>query len=107
VRGTGKSGAIHCPVLGFLVRDNMKRIANCAEALGPRRDFFGTPDHARDLEAVRQALGAGKVALAAVSYGTELAVEYAREYPAHVERMLLDSVARLDRTDPFAAHVFS
>src|SRR5262249_25564009 len=84
-----------------------KLTASCAASLGPRRDFYGTPDQAQDLEAVRQALGYDKVALSAVSYGTELAVEYARDYPTHVERMLLDSVALLDRPDPLATRVLS
>jgi pimeloyl-ACP methyl ester carboxylesterase len=43
-----------------------------------------------------------QIALYAVSYGTRVALEYARRYPQHVERMILDSTVTLDRPDPFA-----
>src|SRR5262249_4976544 len=72
VRGTGRSGALRCPAVAILGPTDDKMTASCAASLGPRRDFYGTPDQAQDLEAVRQALGYDKVALSAVSYGTEL-----------------------------------
>jgi pimeloyl-ACP methyl ester carboxylesterase len=106
-RGTGRSGALRCPPLSTSRPTGRSQVASCASRLGPRRDFYGTPDNARDLEAVRRALGYGSIALAGVSYGTELAVEYARSFPAHVERLLLDSVALLDRPDPLGSNVLS
>ena len=42
----------------------------CAKRLGPRRDFYGTADHAEDLDAVRAPLGYDSIALFGVSYGT-------------------------------------
>src|SRR5262249_50492419 len=106
-RGTGRSGALHCPAVTVQGRTEDTRSASCAASLGARRDFYGTPDQAQDLDAVRQALGYDKIAVSAVSYGTELAVEYARDFPTHVERLLLDSVALLDRPDPLATGVLS
>jgi pimeloyl-ACP methyl ester carboxylesterase len=44
-----------------------------------------------DLDAVRQALGLERVSLEGVSYGTYLALSYARAHPDHVERLVLDS----------------
>ena len=83
-----------------------QRLVDCAASLGARRDFYGTAE----TRATSTRFGGAridKVAVAAVSYGTELAVEYAREYPAHVERLLLDSVALLDQPDPFATGILS
>src|SRR5262249_29221454 len=107
VRGSGRSGALRCPAVAILGPNDDKLTASCAASLGPRRDFYGTPDQAQDVDAVRQALGYDKLPLSAASYGTELAVEYAREFPTHVERLLLDSVALLDRPDPLATGVLS
>ena len=101
-RGTGRSGALHCPQVQLDVPDTLDAVSSCAAAIGPRRDFYGTADNAEDIDAVRAALGYGRIALSAVSYGTEVAVAYARAHPDHLERMLLDSVAPLDQPNPFA-----
>jgi pimeloyl-ACP methyl ester carboxylesterase len=53
------------------------------------------------MEAIRQALGIGKLTLFGISYGTELALEYARAHPDHVARIVLDSTLDPDRRDPF------
>jgi pimeloyl-ACP methyl ester carboxylesterase len=94
-RGTGSSGALSCPELqnlaeaapltGSLVRD-------CAQQIGSRRRFYSTLDSVADLDAVRAAFGARKVALMGVSYGTWVAEEYARVHPAKTESLILDSV---------------
>ena len=49
----------------------------------------------------RQALGAERIALWGTSYGTKVALSYARRYPDRVERLVLDSVAPLDGPDPY------
>ena len=43
------------------------------------------------------AIGADKIVLAGVSYGTEVALAYAARYPAHVDRLVLDSIVPLDQ----------
>ena len=53
------------------------------------------------MEAIRAQLGVEKLTLFGISYGTELAIEYARAYPQHVERLILDSVVDPDDTDPY------
>ena len=53
------------------------------------------------MEAIRAQLGVEKVTLFGISYGTELAIAYARAYPQHVERLILDSVVDPDDPDPF------
>jgi pimeloyl-ACP methyl ester carboxylesterase len=104
-RGTGRSGALTCPGLRTSSDPSPAGVARCARLLGPRRDYYRTADNVRDIEAVRQALGYGRIAVFGVSYGTKVALEYARAYPDRVERLLLDSVLSPDRNDPFETDV--
>ncbi len=69
--------------------------------------FFTTPIAAQDLDAVRRALGAGRINLAAFSYGTRVALEYQRQFPAAVRRMVLDGVAPADMALPASQSVDS
>ena len=55
----------------------------------------------QDMEAIRPQLGVEKLTLFGISYGTELAIAYARAYPQHVERLILDSVVDPDDPDPY------
>ncbi len=106
-RGTGSSDPLDCPGLqdGFSAEPEAQLIADCAASLGPQRAFYGTADHAEDLEAVRQSLGVARVAIWGVSYGTKLALAYALAHPDHVQRLLLDSVVPPEGFDPFGANV--
>jgi pimeloyl-ACP methyl ester carboxylesterase len=101
-RGTGRSGLLRCPALE---RDPHLRSTSaaeqCANALGAARRHYTTPDSVQDMEAIRQALGVDKLTLFGISYGTELALEYARAFPTHVERLIIDSVVDPDDPDPF------
>jgi pimeloyl-ACP methyl ester carboxylesterase len=101
-RGTGASGLLRCKELE---RDRRLRSTSaaekCAQRLGPKRAFYTTPDSVADMEAIRRAVGAGKLTLFGISYGTELALAYAREHPDRVERLILDSVVDPDESDPF------
>ncbi|MFI9181016.1 alpha/beta hydrolase [Streptomyces goshikiensis] len=54
--------------------------------------YIGTVSAARDLEALRTALGAPKISYFGYSYGTYLGAVYARLHPARVHRLVLDSV---------------
>jgi pimeloyl-ACP methyl ester carboxylesterase len=94
-RGTGLSGALSCPnlqPLGSLDPIMPQAVAACAARIGPRRAFYTTTDTVQDLEALRVALGAPKLALMGISYGTHVALQYARQYPGHVDRLILDSI---------------
>ena len=101
-RGTGHSGLLRCPPLE---RSNLFRAgpaaAECARSLGERRAFYTSRDSADDIEAIRQQLGAARLALYGTSYGTKVALGYAKRYPDHVERLVLDSVVELDGPDPY------
>jgi pimeloyl-ACP methyl ester carboxylesterase len=93
-RGTGESGYLACPPQRPLDY-------GCAEALEPGIHHYTTQDSADDVEAVRRTLGVDRIALYGVSYGTKVALAYAKRYPTHVERLALDSVVGLDGFDFF------
>ena len=101
-RGTGRSGLLRCPALE---RDARLRStaagALCARRLGRRRAFYTTPDSVQDMEAIRRAIGVRRLTLLGISYGTDLALAYARAHPQRVRAMLLDSVVDPDDRDPF------
>ena len=67
----------------------------CRDALARHADvrFYSTTDAIRDLDAVRDAIGADKINLMGVSYGTRVAQQYAMRYPQHTRTIVLDSVA--------------
>jgi pimeloyl-ACP methyl ester carboxylesterase len=102
-RGTGGSGALRCPELER-ARDAFTApgaAEACANRLGERRAFYRSQDSAEDVEAVRRAVGAERLVIYGVSYGTKVAVEYARRYPERVERLVLDSALEPEGPDPF------
>ncbi len=101
-RGTGRSGLLRCPRLEKdpQLRDTAAA-AECAEQIGIARRHYTTPDSVQDIEAIRAELGVEQLTLFGISYGTELALAYARAYPQHVERLVLDSVVDYDDPDPF------
>ncbi|MGO4550955.1 alpha/beta hydrolase [Lysobacter sp. 2RAF19] len=67
----------------------------CRDQLARKADlrFYTTTDATRDLDAVREAIGAQKINLMGVSYGTRVAQQYAMHYPQHTRTIVLDSVA--------------
>jgi pimeloyl-ACP methyl ester carboxylesterase len=92
-RGSGDSGAINCPAMqkAPVPRDTAAAEA-CANQLGERRRFYSIIDQAEDVEAVRAALKLPKISLFGISYGTKVALVYARLHPDRVDRLVLDSV---------------
>ena len=101
-RGTGSSGLIRCPALERDPRVRSTRAGEaCALKLGARRGLYGTRDSVEDIEALRRALRVEKLTLFGISYGTKLALAYARAHPEHVARIALDSVLDPDDDDSF------
>lgn len=96
-RGTGED-ALRCPELqkqmgaSDLSPPTRAAVEACATKIGDRRRFFTTRDTVEDLEALRIALGADKLTLDGVSYGTYVAQRYALAYPKRVRALILDSV---------------
>lgn len=107
-RGTGRSGLLRCPVLERAsILQAGDAAARCARRLGERRSFYTSRDSADDLEAIRVALGAEKLALYGVSYGTRTATAFALRHPGSVDRLLLDSVVETDGPDALYGSTFA
>src|SRR3954465_15257043 len=103
-RGTGKSGVLRCPSLQSSRALDVvapTALAACAARIGPRRQFYTSADTVLDLESLRKSLGATKVALMGISYGTHVALQYARAFPQNVDRLLLDSIVGPNGPDAF------
>jgi pimeloyl-ACP methyl ester carboxylesterase len=117
-RGTGRSAPLRCEgddaadrplrevVDAELVQQALRR---CREALQrlPHGDLrqYTTALAVQDAETVRRALGVERVNLVGVSYGTRVALDYLRQFPQAVRRVVLDGVAPPDMVLPasFAA----
>jgi len=100
-RGTGHSSPLNCPppkgatslasqLDPALVLDSLD---NCAKGFHDRGidvTHYLTTDAAEDIDDVRRALGYAQINLWAASYGTRLALEYLRLYPAFLRSAVLD-----------------
>lgn len=93
-RGTGRKGALRCAALDrpSAKIDDATAVATCAQQVGPNRVFYGSRDSVLDIESLRVALGASRIALGGISYGTYVAQYYAQSFPANVSHLVLDSV---------------
>ncbi|HKU17301.1 MAG TPA: alpha/beta hydrolase [Steroidobacteraceae bacterium] len=109
MRGTGGSGALRCPGIEQYEKTNASSpmyppalVADCAASLAARADlrFYSTAVAARDIDAVREALGYRSVDLNALSYGTTLALRYIADFPDRVRTAVLTGTAPASRTPP-------
>lgn len=66
--------------------------ASCRQYTGALLDHLDAVSIARDVEAVRTALGVDQISTYSRSYGTMPAQAYAELFPKHLRAMLLDSV---------------
>ena len=111
-RGTGRSAPLQCaepsPLQPLREMANpaaqAPRLRECRAALQklPHGDLrqYTTSIAMADAEAVRQALGAPPVNLVGGSYGTRAALEYLRQFPQAVRRVVIDGVAPPDMVLP-------
>ena len=97
-RGTGKSNLLACEQpdddADTATPEVMQAMAaTCAATLSKVADLrhYTTSDAIADLEAVREAIGAARVNLVGVSYGTRVAQQYAMRYPQATRSIVLDS----------------
>lgn len=65
---------------------------DCARADPELLSHMGTDDVARDLEAIRRALGDGPLNYVGFSYGTQIGQQYAQYFPTRIRSMVLDGV---------------
>lgn len=77
-------------------RRGVERAAEFARACGEKHlrllPYIDTVSAARDLDAIREALGAERISYFGYSYGTYLGAVYAKLFPQRVRRAVLDSV---------------
>ena len=95
-RGTGGSNPLLCPELDDPARQYVPLypdalVEACRNRLATHANLahYGTDEAAADLDAVRLALGAERIDLVALSYGTTLALRYATLHPERVRAMVL------------------
>ncbi|MFD8295135.1 alpha/beta hydrolase [Streptomyces bauhiniae] len=65
---------------------------DCAAGGGDVLPYLSTEQTARDMDAIREALGERRTNFLGVSYGTYLGAAYAARFPRRTGRMVLDSV---------------
>lgn len=101
-RGTGKSNPLQCEQLtpddlnlpeAMQTEKQLALLKICAEKYQTNSAFYTTIYAVQDLEAVRVALGYSNINLWGGSYGTRVALEYARRYPEQTRSIILDGVA--------------
>jgi pimeloyl-ACP methyl ester carboxylesterase len=109
-RGVDRSGGIHCVTDEFedkhlyvddtpdtpaeqTLYDESKNafVDGCKQRYGDTLGFYSTENTARDMDAIRAALGDDQISFLGVSYGTYLGATYATMFPDRVRAMVLDS----------------
>jgi pimeloyl-ACP methyl ester carboxylesterase len=109
MRGTGASNPLRCvgleshaaaqPMAPFYPPDKVRECAQRLSAVADLRQY-GTAAAARDLDAVREALGYSEIDLNALSYGTTLALRYIADYPQRVRTAVLTATTPPQKTPP-------
>ncbi len=114
-RGSGRSAPLRCAEVPptqplALTADPVQQLARLRECrIGlqalPHGDLrhYSTWIAIQDADAVRQALGAAQVNLVGASYGSRAALDFMRQFPQAVRRVVIDGVAPPDMALPAAA----
>ncbi|GLW28670.1 proteinase [Actinoplanes regularis] len=77
-----------------------KRIADgCGQKYGDQLPFFSTEQAARDMDALRIAVGDSKLSYLGFSYGTLLGATYAQLFPQNIRALVLDGA--VDPTESY------
>lgn len=106
VRGTGGSNPLDCEDDNVLERSSAmltpEEVDSCVALLSQKADlrFYSTYHAMKDIDLVRQSLGAEKIALWGGSYGTRAAMVYQKLFPDHTDAVVLDGVAPYEVTLP-------
>jgi len=98
-RGTGGSNALNCELSDDLVSQEtdaqiVAEAQRCLKDTSAHADvaYYTTSVAIRDLDAVRAALGYDQINLYGGSYGTRVAQQYLRRFPARARTVILDGV---------------
>ncbi|MFD9793173.1 alpha/beta hydrolase [Streptomyces sp. NPDC059070] len=73
----------------------------CRRAAGALLPYASTRDAARDLDAVRAALGERRISYLGISYGTYLGEVYSAMFPGRTDRVVFDGVHEPGRLAPW------
>lgn len=110
-RGTGASNQLTCSLFdeepSISSETGLPEIPEaewrkCLAELDAAPEHYTTPVAMDDLEAVRRALGYGRINLWGGSYGTRAALVYLRQHPESVRAVILDGVAPVDMRIPLS-----
>jgi pimeloyl-ACP methyl ester carboxylesterase len=105
-RGTGGSNPISCGpddlevLLASLARFDLSSQLECLDKLDADPRFYTSREFIADIDAVRVAIGAGRINILGGSYGTRAALEYLVAYPKHSRSAILRGVAPMSFTLP-------
>ncbi|MEV5486116.1 MULTISPECIES: alpha/beta hydrolase [Streptomyces] len=114
-RGIGRSGQLRCDEklaskiptrpqnateFQQLRALNKELADSCRQRSGPITDHMDSESVARDMDAIRAALGEKKISFLGHSYGTLIGQRYARLFPQHLRALALDSA--MDPSSPDA-----
>lgn len=105
-RGTGRSSPLRCPELEaqgpLRPMYPVPIVRRCRDRLAAEADLaqYTTANSARDLDAVRAALGYERIDLDGLSYGTVLALTYLKLFPERVRSAVLMGAALPDAKMP-------
>lgn len=103
-RGTGASNKLVCKdnegksaVLdegAESIQDAQAFASRCATQLSKTADprFYSTSDAIQDLDTVRAALGAERINVMGISYGSRVAQQYAKRYPQRTRTVTIDGI---------------
>jgi len=111
-RGTGESSPLSCGIptkelyaadptieddadIDAIIHISEAYVDDCADRHGDVLQHVGTRDVARDMDAVRAAMGEERISYLGFSYGTALGQVYAELFPTRVDKMILDGVLLL------------
>lgn len=105
-RGTGSSNPLDCDMdlpefydmkvsLQQMAELQATTFKKCLQEYDADPRFYTTPIAMDDLNAVRLALGYGKINILGGSYGTRAALVYMRQYPESIRSVVLDGVVPL------------
>lgn len=107
-RGSGYSEPLNCPRIesGSFKWDGANPatdgpFTNCSNSLGPARAAYNTFEAVEDLETIRADLGIDTATFFGISYGTKVALAYAKAHPSHTKALLLDSILPTDKPSAF------
>lgn len=96
-RGTGRSSPLSCPQLSenqivTTDQDTLLLAEECLSELNFDPRYFSTSAAIIDIDSLRRAIGYQSINIYGVSYGTRVAVQYAREFPQATRSLIVDGV---------------